>query len=419
MSIRWCRTVVCAAALCMWLGFASPATSNAQEQAVPAPAALAQPGVTPSLEIPVVEAPPADVWQMMPEPTYAAPSRVGVPSSVYVPNLNPGWEFSAGALLMKPSADNLGFATITTFLPLQNPQWAVQTLEPGYQPGFNVGARYVIPGSGTDFRGNWDHLNTNDSRFVAVGNPNTQWISPFSQTGPSMSENANQVGIFHFKSASGEVNFGYDTVNFDLGQSVNVGPHSQFRVFAGLSYAHLKQRLVSRFYNDPTILPVPPVIAVPDPNLRYIELDNMSSYSGVGPRLGFSTDYQLFRGFSFIGELSGSVFAGRMQPAQYKFSGVFVNRVDNEKIASDALSQVVYAGDAKFGFGYVREVFNGSILKLESGFRAAMYINPFSTYETSTNVLALDIGSLSTSSMRHTPSNFMLSGFYWNCSLQW
>ncbi|MCE9604764.1 MAG: hypothetical protein K8U03_07655 [Planctomycetia bacterium] len=356
---------------------------------------------------------------MLPDPTYAAPSRVGVPLSVYVPNLNPGWEFTAGALLMKPSADNLGFATITTFLPLQNPQWAVQSLDPGYQPGFNVGARYVMPGSGTDFRMNWDHLRTSDSRSVAVGNPNTQWISPFSQTGPSTSEAPNNVGIFHFKSADGQVDFGYDMANFDLGQTVNVGPHSQFRIFAGLSYTRLKERLVSRFYNNPNINPVLPVVAIPDPTLQYISLDNTSTYSGVGPRLGLSTDYRLFRGLSFIGELSGSIFAGRMQPAQYKFAGVFQSRTDNEQIAGDAVTQVVYGGDAKVGLGYKRPVLNGSILNVESGFRAAMFINPFSTYETSTNVLPLDIGSLSTNSMRHTTSNFMLSGFYWNCSLQW
>jgi hypothetical protein len=33
--------------------------------------------------------------------------------------------------------------------------------------------------------------------------------------------------------------------------------------------------------------------------------------------------------------------------------------------------------------------------------------------------LALDIGSLSTNSMRHAPSNFTLSGFYLTCGLQW
>lgn len=66
----------------------------------------------------------------------------------FVPNLRPGIELTAGLLLLQPGADNLGFATTTTFLPIQNPQWAVQALNPAYQPGFTVGARYTWPCSG-------------------------------------------------------------------------------------------------------------------------------------------------------------------------------------------------------------------------------------------------------------------------------
>ena len=46
-------------------------------------------------------------------------------------------------------------------------------------------------------------------------------------------------------------------------------------------------------------------------------------------------------------------------------------------------------------------------------------MNAFATYETSTNVLPLYIGSLSTNSMRHTPSNFMLNGWYASGSIHW
>jgi hypothetical protein len=190
-------------------------------------------------------------------------------------------------------------------------------------------------------------------------------------------------------------------------------------LFAGLSYVRLKEKLLSKFYNGPTINPVLPVVAVPDPLLNYISLNNTSTYTGAGPRFGLNTEYNLFRAFSFVGELSGSVLAGRMRPAEYVFSGVFQNRQDNERIAADDVTQVVYSGDSKAGINYTRMLRNRSVLNIESGFRAAMFVNPFSTYETSTNVLALDIGSLSTNSMRHTPSNFMLSGLYVNCSLQW
>lgn len=366
----------------------------------------------------VVTNQPTEVLASVADTCGATPPCAGVPLNVFVPNLAPGIEFTGGWLFLKPGADNLGFATITTFLPLENPQWAVQTLTPGYQPGFTVGARYVLPSSGKDIRFNWEQLRTSDAMFAAVSDESTQWISPFSQTGPSTSEQANQVGIFHFKSAEGKVGFNYDMATIDVGQTVNLGANTQFRLFAGLSWAQLREQLVSTFYNDPNISPIPPVIGPPNVNLNYITLNNTSLFTGLGPRLGLNSTFNLPRGFTFVGGLSGAILAGWMQPAQYSFTAVFVDATNIEQIKSNKVSQVVYTSDAKLGLGYSRPLGNGSILSFESGFRAAIFLHPFSTYETSTNVLPLDIGSLSTNSMRHTPSNFTLSGFYANCSLK-
>jgi hypothetical protein len=349
----------------------------------------------------------------------ADPPYVGVALAVFVPRLPPRLTFGAGVLVLKPGADNLGFATVTTFLPLDNPQWAVQTLDPRFQPGFSVGARHVFPSPGRDIRIHWEDLRTNDSSYVAVSDPATQWISPFSQTGPSTSEQANQVGIFHFKAAQGQVKFAYDMVNLDAGQTVNIGANTQLRLFAGLSYVRLREQLISTFYNDPNIVPVPPVVAPPNQSLQSLSLNNTSTFTGLGPRLGITTAYNLSHGFNFVGQLSGAILAGWMQPAQYSFAAVFENGVNSEQISSHRVSQVVYATDAKLGANYVRPLGNKLVLYIESGFKAAVFIDPFSTYETSTNVLPLDIGSLSTNSMRHTPSNFTLNGFYATCSLQW
>lgn len=348
----------------------------------------------------------------------AGVSSGGVPLAVWVPNSCPGLELSAGLLLLTPGADNLGYATITTFLPLQNPQWAVQSLDPNAQPGLMVGARYELASPGRDIQTSWEHLRAGDAESVAVSDLATQWISPFSQTGPSTSESSNEVGIFHLKSAKGEVNFDYDMANIDAGQTMNIGSGTQVRLFAGVSIVRLKEQLVSTFYNDPSIVPVPPVIAIPDPNLQYITLNNTSTYTGAGPRLGLSTAYNITGGLTFVGQMSGAILQGRMQPAQYTFQGVFDGAVDAEQIRSDSVTQVVYASDAKVGLGYTRPV-GHSVLEIESGFKAAVFVDAFATYETSTNVLPLDIGSLSTNSMRHTPSNFTLGGFYASASVRW
>jgi hypothetical protein len=113
-----------------------------------------------------------------------ASSCVGDPISVYIPNLTPGFQFSGGFLLLKPGADNLGWSTITTYLPIQSPQWDVQNINPGYQPGFTVGGRYVFPNSGTDIQTNWEHLRTSDSSSVAVVIPRRSGFLRSTRRGP-------------------------------------------------------------------------------------------------------------------------------------------------------------------------------------------------------------------------------------------
>ena len=93
-----------------------------------------------------------------PAPATGCPAQSPAASPVYVPCLPGGWQYSAGLLLLTPGADNLGYATITTFLPLQNPQWDVQALDPNAQPGLMVGARYNLASPGKDIQTSWEHL---------------------------------------------------------------------------------------------------------------------------------------------------------------------------------------------------------------------------------------------------------------------
>ena len=50
---------------------------------------------------------------------------------------------------------------------------------------------------------------------------------------------------------------------------------------------------------------------------------------------------------------------------------------------------------------------------------AALYNNPFAGYATNDNILALQIGSLSTASMRQTQSDFTLNGAYLTGGYKW
>lgn len=324
---------------------------------------------------------------------------------VTIPDLKPGIELSASVLYLQPNADNLGWAVVTTFLPVTTPTWRVQTIQPTYQAGFNVGARYAFARPGIDLQASWSHLRTSDSQYVAVNpatHPDHQWISPFSQTG-TPPEGGEVTGIASLKVANANVGFNYDVVNLDAGKIINFGPGMQTRFFTGLSGVRIKEQLKSTFHGFP--LPI-------------LSFNNTTSYIGIGPRLGLYNAYDIYQGLNFICQFAGSLLVGEMQPAQYKFSGssaalaaVGIN-INNEAVGSPNATQMVPAVDAKIGFSYIHNLSQDSKLTFELGYMGALYVNALSGYETSSNVLALDTGSLSTSTVSHTQSNFSVGGPY-------
>lgn len=327
---------------------------------------------------------------------------------VYIPNLKSGYEFSATAFYLQPGANNLGWGVITTVLPIPSPNWQVVTFNPDYQTGFNIGARYVFANSGSDLQLNWSHLHTNDTDNVLV-NPASQWISPFSQTGTPPTPSGQITGVALLKLAHASLSFNYDAVNLDIGKFINFGSKLQTRLFTGLSSAWIEEKLISTFRGF---------------SLPILSLNNTSTYKGVGPRLGFNNSYSIVHGVNLVGQLAGSVLYGRMQPAQYQFTGtsqqliiagIFVNR---EGLGNPGVNQLVPALDAKIGLSYLYTLKQNYQLNFEAGYMGALYFNPLSSYETNNNVIALDTGSLSTASAKHTQSNFSIGGPYVTVSLR-
>ncbi|MGD9647859.1 MAG: Lpg1974 family pore-forming outer membrane protein [Pirellulales bacterium] len=359
----------------------------------------------------------------------AASSLSAIP--IYIPMLTPGWQTYAGLLMLQPSADNLGYAVITNELnlaspvPIVQPYWDVQALKPTYQPGFEVGGRYVLANSGVDMHLNWQHLRTTNSHQSAATQSTGQWISPFSQTGPptaaSFSNISEFLGVDKLRAAEARVNFAYDALNFDFGQYVAIGRASMFRLFAGLGYARLEERLVSNFHG----LPPAPDAPFPANTPLWLSLDNRSLFWGVGPRFGFDTNFALRAGFRVNGELGGALLVGQTTPAQYLFTatspelaavGVAVN---SEHVSSSSFAHVVYNANARLGFGWAHMFRNGLGISCDVGYLATFYANPFSGYETNNNILGLQTGSLSTASVRHTLSNFTAHGFYLDAGIKW
>ncbi|HWA99195.1 MAG TPA: Lpg1974 family pore-forming outer membrane protein [Pirellulales bacterium] len=380
---------------------------------------------------------PADTAFSQPEPMTAPidgtvyPQATMFPVTVGVPALPRSLQLHAGILFLRPGADNLGYAVLTNEknftspVPLATPYWNVETLHPAYTPGFEVGAGYTFNGTGRDFQMNWQHLRTMTQQYETVTQSDGQWISPFSQTGPPTADNYaelySKTGVGKLVSASGQATFAYDSANFDFGQYVNFGRRVSVRFLGGLSYSFLREQIISSFFGG-----APPAGATfPDNVPLYLSFNQTSTFAGVGPRLGFDSTYTTARGFRFNGQLAGALLIGQTQPAQYQFAatgpglasiGIPLNQ---EWIGSAPYFHVVPAVNAKLGIGYVRTLRNGLTVNIDGGYMAAWYSNPFAGYETNENILGLQIGSLSSGSVRHVLSNFSVDGFYLNGGVRW
>lgn len=336
-------------------------------------------------------------------PSFAAPMKDDNSLKVFIPDLKPGFELNVSALYLQPLANNFGWSVTTTVLPIPSPNWSVNVIEPDFSPGFNIGARYFFLSPGTDAQLNWYHLNTNDIDEVLV-NPSSQWVSPFSQTGTPPTETGQITGISLLKVGGVRLHFNYDSVNLDLGKLINIGPNFQTRLFTGLSAVFLKEEINSTFHGLPT-LPI-------------FNFNNTSKYNGVGPRLGLTNKYDFYHGIHLVGQLAGSILYGRMQPAQYKFTGTSIElilagiNVNYEGLSNPSVNQLVPALDAKLGLSYTCIIKQTSELTLELGYMGAMYFDALSSYETNNNVIPIDSGSLSTASAKHTQSNFSVGGPY-------
>lgn len=329
------------------------------------------------------------------------PQEMKTPA-ISIPCLKTGFKYTASLLYLQPGADNLGWAVITTYLPLASPTWNVQTIKPHFIPGFTLGTNYVFANSGNDLQLNWSHLQTSDRSTVTVSNFITQWISPFSQTG-TLPMGGEPTGIFSLKSATAKLKFYYDVLNVDFGQSIDFCDFMRMRIFTGLSGVRIREKLITTFSGRP--LPI-------------LTLNNTSTYLGLGPRLGINNTFGTCYNANIFFQFTGTLFVGRLQPAQYEFTasatdlaniGIAVNR---ESVSSRSVTKIVPAVEGKLGLTYLYNLSECSNLNFEFGYQAALYIKPLSSYETNMNVIGLDSGSLSTASVKYTESNFSVGGPY-------
>lgn len=307
-------------------------------------------------------------------------------------------EVTAALLYLQPVADNLEYGTQVTPLPAPSPHWVNQSVETSLSPAFNVGLRYIVPESGNDLRASWTHLNASSSdSFVA---DSQQFAGPPYEIGPD----SNLYNLGH-----GYVDFEYDSVNIEAGHLWTDGSPAQVRLFGGIQYARIGEELRGRFASFDGI---------------YASSNtNTSLLNGVGPRLGVEAGVVKGR-FDLLGQVAGSALVGR-QENRLDFEAISpdllivgVTPPNRQSIVSPDATRVVPAIDSKLGAGWTIPMQNGSIIRLEGGYQAAVYINAISQYAISDVVVPPNVQGIGVflESAYHLHNNFAVHGPYASAS---
>ena len=308
------------------------------------------------------------------------------------------WEATAALLYLQPISDNLQYGTLVSPLPAPSPHWVNQAVETSLSPAFNVGLRYIVPENGNDVRLSWTHLNASgDGSFVA---DSQQFAGPPYEIGPD--SNLYNLG-------RGTVDFEYDSVNLEAGHLWTDGSPAQVRVFGGLQYARISEELTGSFESfDGT----------------YASSNtNSSLFNGVGPRLGMEAGVVKGR-LDFLGQIAGSALVGR-QENQLDFEAVSpdlpnvgITPPNRQSITSPDATRVIPSIDSKLGAGLTIPMQNGSILRFEGGYQAAIYINAITEYAISDVVVPPNVQGIGVflESAYHLHNNFAVHGPYASAS---
>jgi len=292
----------------------------------------------------------------------------------------------AGVLFLKPTSDNLKYATFVSGTQPYSQSWHYQAIKPDYSPAFELGFHYAVANSPYSAAVDWIHLDTNDSSFKQASRntdlTTVEFVGPPYEMSPP---------VFGIKRVDSKVKFDFDGVLLNAEKLVEYGSHLQTRLFGGINIVRLNQTVTTTFSDYAGSPATPYSYALPpDPSFSF-ETENVSKYLGAGPDLGLNVQYKMNSGFGFVGQLLGSLTVGNMR-TQDNFTSTSARLTSlgigtsHQAITAPDATQVVPGADGKLGVFYNYHGQNVRSLTLEAGYRMASYLNAISTVSPNTLV---------------------------------
>ncbi len=305
---------------------------------------------------------------------------------IFNENNNNKSSFNIDFLYIKPSTNNLKYATFVAGTQPYYQSWHYLQINPSYHPAFDLGFNYAFPHTAYNAGINWIHLNSNDSSFKQAST-NTD-LSTVEFVGPPYEMSPPVFGI---KNVGSKVNFQFDNVLLNIGKLVDFDSHLQARFFGGVDILNLNQTITTTFGDYAGSPATAYSYALPPDPLFSFETQNVSKYLGAGPDLGLNLRYTTDSGFGLFGEFVGSLTAGTIQ-AQDNFTSTSTRLTNlgigtsHQEITTPNMAQVVAGADGKLGVFYHYKGTAISDLSIELGYRLANYINAISSINPNTLV---------------------------------
>ena len=299
-----------------------------------------------------------------------------VKGDVTVPCAETAFNLGGQALYLRPFYSNDSFSTIN--IGSKSGTRIYQKTDLDSKWGFRLEASYHF-NNGNDLNVNWIDWRYNTSPVLSPP-PGRAFIEgvPLEQL-PTLTTNY-------------AIGAGFDAVNVEFGQLVNLGDHQKTRLHADVQYAHITSQIVAN-----TV-----VTGAPAGYENYNSDTTITSryrYNGVGPRVGADLSYDFLNGLNIYGNLAGALLIGN---TEYYNNTPYVETIDySSRPVNSSYRALAPELDAKLGGAYTYNTVHGAFT-LDVGYMILNYFNPLHD-----NDLDLNIGA-----EYRNNSDFGLNGLY-------
>lgn len=329
-------------------------------------------------------------------------------STSLIPIQKSGFTASITGLYLRPSASNLEYAVFTTPLPLPAPNWKQENVDPGYSGAFDLSLQYNMINGRENVKFDWLHFRSNDSAAA--------YSSPETSVGPSYYYGPAEQFLLN-TGANSTVKFNIDDGNLVFSHLIDLTHNIQVNPFIGISAAHLKEDITNNYWGtDPVYGPYTHAVY------------EKSTFTGIGPRIGFDGRYFITNRIAITGGIAGNLLAGVLNYSTdftswtgYTGDAAHNNTPANTSMADQNLNRIVPEIDAKITMLY-KFPFDksGSELTLQAGFMYAVYFNAINQVLPSTLVPgSWEAGSVAIINQSQQQSNIDLRGPFvsisWKC----